>query len=307
MSATAVIDVGTNSVKLLVLDTDNSQLCRNVITTRLGEGLHTSGAMNTEAITRTVHAIDQHLATAETFGVARTNVSIVGTAACRRARNTTELADAIASATGITLEVLSEHDEARLGFLGAVTALPDGNAPTVVLDIGGGSTEFAIGATGTYVSGASVPLGAVTMTEAHFTTDPPKPEDLTNVIGAMSDEIEELTRTIPELSRITNVVGVGGTIVTVAAVELGLMEFNEADIHGFVLTRDAAEDVFRTLATEPLDARVLNPGLPRDRADIIVAGCCLLVGVMRRLSLDQITVSTHGLVNGVAARDRLKK
>jgi exopolyphosphatase/guanosine-5'-triphosphate,3'-diphosphate pyrophosphatase len=176
-----------------------------------------------------------------------------------------------------------------------------------VVDIGGGSTEFSIGASGKYINSASVPLGAVTLTEAHFTTDPPRPEDLTNAIGEMSDEVEDLTRTIPELGRITNVVGVGGTIVTVAAVELGLAEFSEEAIHGFVLTRDAAEDVFRTLATEPMEARVLNPGLPRDRADIIVAGCCLLVGIMRRLSLNEITVSTHGLVNGVAARDRLNR
>jgi exopolyphosphatase/guanosine-5'-triphosphate,3'-diphosphate pyrophosphatase len=91
-----------------------------------------------------------------------------------------------------------------------------------------------------------------------------------------------------------------------AAVEIGLAEFDSSVLHGFELTRDAAEDVFRTLATETLDERKLNPGLPADRADIIVAGCCILVATMRRLHLDSITVSTRSLMDGIVSRERLK-
>ena len=96
-------------------------------------------------------------------------------------------------------------------------------------------------------------------------------------------------------------VGTAGSIITIAAVELGLIDFDATRLHGFELTRDAAEDVFRTLATERLSDRVHNPGLPADRADIIVGGCCVLVGVMRRLRLDSLVVSTHNLLDGIAA------
>jgi exopolyphosphatase/guanosine-5'-triphosphate,3'-diphosphate pyrophosphatase len=97
-------------------------------------------------------------------------------------------------------------------------------------------------------------------------------------------------------------VGVAGTIVTVAAVEIGLASFDDATLNGFVLTKDAAEDVFRTLATENHQQRILNPGLPQDRSDIIVAGCCILVATMRRLHIDEIIVSTRNLLDGVVER-----
>jgi exopolyphosphatase/guanosine-5'-triphosphate,3'-diphosphate pyrophosphatase len=97
-------------------------------------------------------------------------------------------------------------------------------------------------------------------------------------------------------------VGVAGTIVTVAAVEIGLPSFDDAVLNGFVLTKDAAEDVFRTLATESHSQRILNPGLPAERSDIIVAGCCILVATMRRLHIDEIIVSTRNLLDGVMER-----
>ena len=174
-----------------------------------------------------------------------------------------------------------------------------------MLDIGGGSTEYTLGVLEADQS-ASIPFGSVTSTASHLNTDPPLPEDLTNLIGAVADELEEIGRTMPGIVSPPRVVGVAGTIVTIAAVEIGLPTFDETALHGFVLTRDAAEDVFRTLATEPLADRVLNPGLPSDRADIIVAGCCILVATMRRLKIDSIIVSTHSLLDGVAERERLK-
>ena len=118
---------------------------------------------------------------------------------------------------------------------------------------------------------------------------------------AVVDDLEELARAHPALIAEPRVIGVAGTIVTVAAVEIGLSSFNEDALHGFVLTKEAAEDVFRTLATERLEDRVFNPGLPRERADIIVGGCCVLVGIMRRLRLDSLVVSTRNLLDGAAS------
>jgi exopolyphosphatase/guanosine-5'-triphosphate,3'-diphosphate pyrophosphatase len=145
----------------------------------------------------------------------------------------------------------------------------------------------------------------VTATESHISSDPPRPEDLTNLIGAVADELEELSRVIPALASPARVIGVAGTIVTIAAIELGLHTFDEDLLHGMILSREATEDVFRTMATEPLALRRQNPGLPADRADIIVAGCCILVATMRRLRLDEIVVSTRSLLDGVANRARL--
>ena len=200
--------------------------------------------------------------------------------------------------------MLSESDEASLTFSGALIGLPVIDTPTLVIDIGGGSTEYTVGTQSIDVF-ASIPFGAVTSTDSHISSDLPRPEDLTNLIGAVSDELEDITRDHPIVGTAIRTVGVAGTIVTIAAVELGLHEFDDSALHGMALTREAVEDVFRTVATEPLTLRVQNPGLGPGRADIIVAGCCILVATMRRLHLAEITVSTRGLLDGVAHRVRL--
>jgi len=301
VSITAVIDVGTNSVKVLVAD-GGRDLLRALETTRLGEGLAGSGVLSPAAMERTAAAVSGFAARARELGAG--TVTVVGTAACRRAQNTAELAARIEQECGLGLTVLTGEQEASLSFTGALRRLPRIAGNTLVVDIGGGSTELTVGVDEPHRA-ASIPVGAVTATESDLTTDPPRPEDLTNVIGAVQDELEELGRLHPEMLTASRVVGIAGTIVTVAAVEIGQAVFDEEALHGFVLTREAAEDVFRTLATESLADRVRNPGLPRERADIIVAGCCILVGVMRRLQLQEITVSTGSLRDGVIERGRL--
>jgi exopolyphosphatase/guanosine-5'-triphosphate,3'-diphosphate pyrophosphatase len=291
MTRVAAIDVGTNSTNLLVIDEHGTESTRVITSTRLGEGLQSTGELSLEAMTRTVEVIASYVTTAQSLGV--TNIQIVGTAACRRARNAASFS-----------EVLSESDEAALTFSGALIGLPVIDTPTLVIDIGGGSTEYTVGTESIDVF-ASIPFGAVTSTDSHISSDLPRPEDLTNLIGAVSDELEDITRDHPIVGTAMRTVGVAGTIVTIAAVELGLHEFDDSALHGMALSREAVEDVFRTMATEPLALRVQNPGLGRDRADIIVAGCCILVATMRRLRLAEITVSTRGLLDGVAHRVRL--
>jgi len=270
---------------------------------RLGDTLQQLGSLSDDAIARTVDTIASHIEVARSHNASR--IVITGTAACRRASNTQQFIDAVQARTGITVEVLPEKDEATFAFRGALTGLPEMLAPTLVIDIGGGSTEYTVGVLDAEMS-ASIPFGSVTGTASHITTDRARPEDLTNLIGAVSDELEEIQRAIPALNTPARAIGIAGTIVTIAAVEIGLASFDDAALHGFVLTRDAAEDVFRTMAIETLAQRVLNPGLSADRADIIVAGCCILVATMRRLRLDEIIISTRSLLDGLAARERLK-
>ncbi|CAB4558976.1 MAG: hypothetical protein F2545_03705 [Actinobacteria bacterium] len=295
----AVIDIGTQSTNLLVRDTAGNDLQRTITATRLGESLHDTGMLSTEAMQRTADQIAQHIQTAQQLGA--TDITLTGTAACRRARNTADFLDLVLGTTGLPVEVLSEKDEAQLSFAGALSGLPRVDGSTLVIDIGGGSTEYIIGFDSPEMS-ASIPFGAVTATSSHISRDPAPPQDLTNLIGAVADELEEIIRDIPALTTPSRVVGVAGTIVTVAAVEIGLSSFDDAVLNGFVLTKDAAEDVFRTLATENHSQRILNPGLPEDRSDIIVAGCCILVATMRRLHIDEIIVSTRNLLDGVIER-----
>ena len=291
----AVIDVGTNSTNLLIVDGAGSQIDRRVTVTRLGRGLVSTGLLSHEGISATVQAIKHYIDTIESG----TRIRIVATEACRRASNAHEFLEAVHAATKRDVEIISGEDEGRLAYSGALRGTPHVNRPTLVIDIGGGSTEVMFG-DGELHWAHSIPSGAVTQSERHLKHDPPRPEELTNAIGEVADHVDDIVRAHPEVLEATNVVGVAGTIVTVAAIELGLAQFDAGRLHGFVLTREAAEDVFRTLATESLADRLHNPGLPRERADIIVGGCCVLVALLRRLKLDSLVVSTRSLLDGVA-------
>lgn len=298
----AAIDIGTQSTNVLVRNSGGHDVHRKNSATRLGDGLHQTGRLSDEAMTRTIDAIEEHITTAREHGA--TDIVLTGTAACRRATNTSEFQQRVLEKTGYAIEVLSEKEEANLAFAGAISRLPTSDGSTLVIDIGGGSTEYIIGFTSAEMS-ASIPFGAVTGTASHISTDPARPEDLTNLIGAVADELEEIGRDIPALLTPSRVVGVAGTIVTIAAVEIGLAEFDATALDGFVLTKDAAEDVFRTLATENKQERILNPGLEPHRADIIVAGCCILVATMRRLHIEEIIVTTRNLLDGLIERGRI--
>lgn len=328
----AAIDVGSNSTNLLVLDGAGAELARRVSVTRLGEGLSgraagaagaglTDGADQTgaprlseAAMTRTLAVLAEYRRECDRLGVRLAR--IVGTAACRRAANADELAARIRDETGWDLEVASAAREASLAWAGAVGAgtTPAADAAgaspaTMLVDIGGASTEIAVGP----AHSASIAHGAVSVTESHLAHDPPRPEELTNAIAVVGDAVTDLAAeragdaawaALRTAGAGRRAIGVAGTIVTAAAVEIGLREWDAGRLHGFVLTRAAAEDVFRTLATEPLADRLHNPGLPRDRADVIVGGCCVLVAIMRRLGLDEIVVSTRSLLDGLAAEAR---
>jgi exopolyphosphatase/guanosine-5'-triphosphate,3'-diphosphate pyrophosphatase len=224
------------------------------------------------------------------------------------AANTADFFAQVQAVTSVAPRLLSANEEARLAWQGAVASLPPIEGVTMVVDIGGASTELTIGNTrdgaGVVHNSVSLPYGVVTHTEAELHSDPPRAEELANAISIMADAVDNAVIEHPALGEASRVVGVAGSIVTIAAVELGLRAYDAGRLHGMVLTRAAAEDVFRTLATETFAQRVHNPGLALERAGVIVAGCCLLVAIMRRLHLDHIIVSTHNLLDGVVAEFR---
>jgi exopolyphosphatase / guanosine-5'-triphosphate,3'-diphosphate pyrophosphatase len=293
----AAVDIGTNSVRLLVSD-GTRDLERTSVITRLGQGVDRTGRLDDEAIERTVRELARLRGLIEVQGVER--VRAVATSAARDATNRDDFFTPAAEALGHPLELLEGADEGQLAFRGATSWLDPARGPFLVVDIGGGSTELVVGSADSSAA-RSIDVDCVRLTEAYLHHDPPQPEELTNAIGIVTDHLDDVRRELPEIDDVGTIVGVAGTITTVAAVELGLLTYDRDRTHGFRLTRSAAEDVFRTLATEPLADRVHNPGLPPARADVIVGGCCILVALLRGLHAGGLLVSERDILDGIAA------
>ena len=298
----AAIDIGSNSTNLLIVDQSGQTLERIVRSTRLGANIATTGALSAESMQRTLECLSEYESLIKQHKVSRRRT--VATAACRVANNTSQFFAEVKKISGTEPELISGEIEGALSFVGATSSL-DEKMATLVIDIGGASTELMVG-TETLDFAVSLPFGAVNLTEAELHRDPPRPEELTNAISLVSDAIDDVAHNYPLIGQIDRVVGVAGTIVTVAAVEVGQKTFDPSALHKLKLSREAVEDVFRTLATERLSDRVFNPGLPRDRADIIVGGCCVLVAVLRRLQISEIVVSQYNLLDGLISELRKK-
>lgn len=294
----AAIDLGSNSVRLLVTAPDGSALVRRADITRLGADLTTTGRLAPAGCAATLDLLRRHRRVLAEHEVGA--VRVVATAAARRATDADAFLAAAAEAVGAPVEVLTGDEEGRLSFAGATADLAPADGPFLVVDIGGGSTELVVG-TGSVEAAVSIDLGCVTLTATELHHDPPRPEELTNAVAAAADAFTDAWIRFPALRRANRVVGVAGTITTLAAVELGLAAYDRSRVHGLVLDRAAVEDAFRTLATEALADRVHNPGLPRDRADVIVGGLCLVVALMRNLPAAELLVSDADLLDALAA------
>lgn len=291
----AAIDIGTNSTNLLVVDDAGHEVIREVAVTRLGAGVDRTGVLAADAIDRTVAQLAHYREVLDTHQVAR--IRAVATSASRDASNRDEFFDRAEAALGVRPALISGGEEGALAYRGAVSDRPAGEY-RLVIDIGGGSTEFMLG--DAELRGVtSVDIGSVRVTEAYLHGDPPLAEELSNAIGAAHDLLDDVERALPGIASRPVLVGIAGTITTIAAVEIGMQTYDASRIHGAVLTRPAIEEVFRTLATEKLADRVHNPGLPRDRADVIVGGCCVLVAIMRKWHANELVVSHRSLLDGV--------
>ena len=303
MNPVAAIDIGTNSVRLLVAEVDArdrgaplTTLDRRMRITRLGQGVHASRRLAPDAIDRTLTVLREYRAAFDALGVER--VRATATSAARDAENRDEFFGPATEALGVTPELLSGEDEARLSFSGATHGL---RAPTpyLVVDIGGGSTELVYGSSAPEAL-RSLDVGCVRVTEQWLISDPPEPEELSNAIVTVRDELADLARELPQLREAATVIGLAGTVTTVAAIEQGLAEYDRDRIHHFRLTHDAAEDVFRTLAIESIEERRHNPGLEPERADVIVGGAVVLVAIFRTFGFEEILVSESDILDGLA-------
>ncbi len=296
----AAIDIGTNSTRLLVADADGrdhvlSTLDRRMTITRLGQGVNAARRLHPEAVERTLAVLREYRQAIERLGA--DGVRATATSAVRDAGNRDDFLGPAAEILGAAPEVITGEEEGRLTFLGATAGLRD-PAPYLVVDIGGGSTEFIVG-TSEPESLMSVDVGCVRLTEAYLHSDPPAPEELSQAISVVGLHLDDVDRLLPGAIDAQTLIGVAGTVTTVAAVELGLPEYDSEALHHFRLTHAAAEDVFRTLATEPADARRHNPGLEPGRVDVIVGGAIVLVAVMRHFGAEEMLVSEADILDGL--------
>jgi exopolyphosphatase / guanosine-5'-triphosphate,3'-diphosphate pyrophosphatase len=299
----AAVDIGTNSVRLLIADvTDDGEtttlatLDRRMHVTRLGEGVDATRRLAPAAIERTTTVLRDY---ADAIGHAdATRVRATATSAARDATNRDDFFTAARTALGVEPELLSGEEEARLSFAGATAGLAAEPPPYLAVDLGGGSTEFSVG-TKEPEGTRSIDIGCVRVTEQFLHSDPPEPEELSGAVSVVRDYLLDVERELPGVHDARTVVGLAGTITTVAAVEQGV-PYSRERIHGFRLRRAAAEDVFRTLALESASARAHNPGLEPERVDTIVGGAVVLVGIFRVFDLEELLVSEDDILDGLA-------
>ena len=293
----AAVDCGTNSTRLLIGDGRRS-VERLMRITRMGEGVDATGRLAPQAIDRVVGVLREFRSSMDRHGVTRCRVT--ATSAARDAANRDEFFDVAEAVLGHRPELLSGIEEGRLSFAGATADLDPVDGPFLVLDIGGGSTEFVVGTT--EVEGTlSCDIGCVRLTEQWIEHDPPLPEELVACLSIAEGHVDDVLRVVPAAAGARTLVGLAGTVSCVAAVEIGLATYDRDRIHHFRLSREAVEGVFRTLATETRAERLENPGMEEDRADVIVGGVAILVKVMRQMGFDECLVSESDILDGLVA------
>ncbi|GJM39064.1 MAG: hydrolase [Acidimicrobiales bacterium] len=296
MVTVAAIDCGTNSTRLLVHD-GTATIERLMTITRMGDGVDATGRLNDDAIARTLACLTEYREVMDRHGVER--VRITATSAARDAANRDEFFDAAEAVVGARPELLSGLEEGRLSFRGATADLDPADGPFLVFDIGGGSTEFAYG-TEEATAAISLDIGCVRLSEKYIESDPPAPEELVACLSITEAYLDDVAREIPQAFEARTFVGLAGTVSSAAMVEIGLPEYDRDQVHHFRLTKDAAEDVYRTVAVENREDRAHNPGLEPGRVDTIVAGMSILVRIMRQFGIEEVLVSEADILDGLA-------
>lgn len=293
----AVIDIGSNSTRLLVADVGGGRVRpveRRSTVTRLGRGVDLSGQLAVEAVEAACAAVGPYVATLEELGAEK--VDAIATSAVRDATNGGAFVAELRERFALSARVLDGEEEARLTYLGA-TSETSPTVPTLVIDIGGGSTELVIGVGRNVEWHVSLQAGVVRHTERHIRRDPPT----TMGLEALDADLHNLIATAAaKAPRAEAGIAVAGTPTSLAAIELELEPYDPLRVHGHVLELRSIQRMLSRLAAAPLRQRTEITGLHPDRAPTIVAGVVTLVETMRAFGLDRITVSEHDILYGAA-------
>jgi len=297
---TAVVDIGTNSTRLLIADAADGrvthELDRRSVVTRLGMGVDSAGALNEEAMERVYSTLEDYRAAIDRCGAER-SIAVL-TSAVRDASNGEQFADTIRSRFALEPHILSGDEEARLTFLGATSERDPADAtPTIVIDIGGGSTEMVIGAGHEMTFHVSNQAGVVRQTERHIKSDPPTREEINALAG---DAREIFERGVPEEHRraVGHAIAVAGTATSLGAIAQELEPYDPEKVHGYLLSVGECERILERLAAVPLQQRREVRGLHPDRAPTIVAGVIILLEALHLFGLERVEVSEHDILRG---------
>lgn len=292
----ASIDIGTNTILLLIAEVNQDELkplfeMEKIV--RLGEGLQRSGILSQEAMNRGYDTLFQYIEHCQRMGVQK--IYAVGTSALRDARNSKEFTENIKERLNLSIDIISGEEEAGLSFLAVVKDIREVGKKIMVVDVGGGSTEFILGKGDHIDQWVSLPLGSVRFTEKFLTSDPVKEEDW----NRMGKEIHQLLRDIPDPEGSPFMVAVGGTATTLASVELGLKEFSAEKIHHFILAKEALRNQLLLYRSKTINERKKIPGLFPNRADVILAGGTILYSAMEVSHCPSVMISCHGIRYGL--------
>ncbi|MBP0934627.1 exopolyphosphatase [Streptomyces goshikiensis] len=311
MTRVAAIDCGTNSIRLLVADCDPGtgelvELDRRMLVVRLGQGVDQTGRLAPEALERTFAACREYAAVIKELGAQK--VRFVATSASRDAENRDDFVRGVLEILGVEPEVISGDLEAEFSFTGATRELTGAThleRPFLVVDIGGGSTEFVVGEE--HVRAArSVDVGCVRMTERHLVTDgvvtdPPTREQIAAIRADVEAALDLAAEAVP-LAEARTLVGLAGSVTTVAAIALGLPEYDSSAIHHARIPYEKVREVSERMLTATHAERAAIPVMHPGRVDVIGAGALVLLAVMERVGASEVVVSEHDILDGIAIK-----
>ncbi|MEQ4565156.1 Ppx/GppA phosphatase family protein [Paenarthrobacter sp. CAP02] len=311
MSRVAAIDCGTNSIRLLIADTAAqgapgplTDVVREMRVVRLGQGVDATGELAPEALERTFAAAGDYAGLIREHDAGR--VRFVATSATRDARNRQVFVDGIRELLGVEPEVISGDEEAALSFAGASSVLPaTGEDAILVVDLGGGSTEFVLGDSTGVIAARSVDIGCVRLTERHLRSDPPTAAQIAAAEADVDAALALAAQAVP-LNRATAVVGVAGSITTITAHALGLSEYRPDQIHGASLDLETISDAATNLLEMTREERAALPYMHPGRVDVIGAGALVWRRILARLAevsdgaISAAVSSEHDILDGIA-------
>ncbi|WP_225845557.1 Ppx/GppA phosphatase family protein [Streptomyces sp. HPF1205] len=307
----AAVDCGTNSIRLLVADLDPDtgelkDLDRRMRIVRLGQGVDRTGRLAPEALERTFAACREYAGVIREYGVPAARTRFVATSASRDADNRDEFVRGVVEILGVEPEVITGAQEAEFSFTGATRELTGGHGlrpPYLVVDIGGGSTEFVLGEDGV-TAARSVDVGCVRMTERHLVhggvlADPPTKEQVAAMTADIDAALDEAARTVA-LDRAGTLVGLAGSVTTVAALALGLAEYDSSAIHHSRVPLEKVREISGRLLTATHAQKAAMGAIHEGRVDVIAAGALVLLRVMERTGATEVVVSEHDILDGIA-------
>lgn len=298
----AVIDCGTNSTRLLIVDADGATRAREMTITRLGQEVATTGRLHPDALDRVYRCLNRYREIMDSLGV--TSGTLVATSAARDAANGAEFLAECERITGVSSQLLTGAEEATASYIGATADLPESPKTPMIMDIGGGSTELAV-VLGGHLVAHSMQLGCVRVTEAHLGSGLLTVEAKESANAMIEAEIDRLFQTQPRMLEAVGTVrliGLAGTVATLAQLDVGVSEYQRDLVHHHVITREVVQLWTERLGAELPTDRLRRLGMVPGREDVLVGGLLVLDAVMGRFAIDHLLSSECDILDGVAAQ-----